>query len=511
MTKSARWAVLATISALTYGVLVLPVALWPMRDLRWDLLFFSLYCLMALGLAIDVAELSLALVWRPRRVALLDDAKAPAAAAIVMTICDDWDRSCLAQLGALVLAGHHVYVLDDSDQPMLPSVANGVTVVRRPSRDGAKGGNLNHWLRRFGSHYEYLVVLDADSVVSPESVQVLLRAAGHPENQAVGVFQAKIGSLLNERSSLFERLQSTGARPRARVHERVHSQLDVLLSFGHNQLIRMAALRAVGGFDEQLTSEDTVLSLQLASIGYRTVLVDTWTHEREPVNISRYVARTTRWARQTVELFTRDWRDTPTGLKLLLCRHLLSYLLPVVGTALLAASVWTGPASPREVLSFLKASLTWTEGYRFYSLTLWLLTSVFGLVTLLRVVIARSEGVSGRELALGFLLGTGPHAALLAPLAIAIASSLVGSRVRFVPTNHFHQHLIRSRLGLWLGTALPVGIICTGVVRHPGSLLVGFNFLWIALLAMAPLTLAILDRVRQPVRDPRPVDQERAS
>src|SRR5437868_9948271 len=112
------------------------------------------------------------------------------------------------------------------------------------------------------------------------------------------------------------KILATGARPRMRVMERVHGPLGLLLSFGHNQLIRLQPVREFGGFEETLTNEDTVLSLRLAAAGQRAALVDVWTTDTEPATVSAYIRRTLRWARQTVELVHYPWAGVPLRLKI---------------------------------------------------------------------------------------------------------------------------------------------------------------------------------------------------
>ena len=191
--------------------------------------------------------------------------------------------------GTARAAGHDIYVLDDSraPAPLSADIAAAVVHVRREGRHGAKGGNLNHWVNAFGDRYEQFVILDADSVMTADSIVSLMRAAAHPANRARAVFQTKTAPRLDSQSSLYARMSGLGARSRCRVFERVHARLGLVLSFGHNQLVRLSALKAVGGFDEELTAEDTVLSLRLAAIGYETALVNVWTLEREPETLAR--------------------------------------------------------------------------------------------------------------------------------------------------------------------------------------------------------------------------------
>ena len=162
------------------------------------------------------------------------------------------------------------------------------------------------------------MLLDADSVVSVDALTHMIAASEHQANSDVAVFQAKVKSN-DHHTSVFAKALGVGTLPRAWVLERVHSRLGMLLSFGHNQLLRVSALQEVGGFDEHLAAEDTALSFSLASLGWRIGMVNVWTEDREPQSIATFNRRTLRWAAQTVQLFRNDWVDAPVRLKLLLC------------------------------------------------------------------------------------------------------------------------------------------------------------------------------------------------
>ena len=321
------------------AVLVAPLAFWPPPLAVGPVIAHWSYACLSVGLAAELTETLLALVWP--RVALPAANGAPPrhTTAIVMTVCDDWTGRCFSALEPLADAGYAVFVLDDSTQPatLPPGLIGKIEVLRRESRRGAKGGNLNHWLRRCGPQFVYAIVLDADSIIPVETVDALLATAEHPANGDVAIVQSKIDVEV-EAPSTFARAVGAAARPRARILERVHARLGVLLSSGHNELLRLAPVFSIGGFDERLTNEDTVLSLHLAARGWRTVLADVWSYNAEPDTTAAYNRRTVRWARQTLELFQHDWYEVPLRLKLLLCRHLMMFVLPILGTWLLGLS-----------------------------------------------------------------------------------------------------------------------------------------------------------------------------
>jgi cellulose synthase/poly-beta-1,6-N-acetylglucosamine synthase-like glycosyltransferase len=479
-----------------YLALAVPFAWWP-HTLSWTVsLAVGIYSFVAAGLAVELAEALLALTWKPTHLPQVPSATDRQRAAVVMTVRDDTDTFHLVALGPLALAGYRVFVLDDSRVPLeLPAALRGlVTLVRRGSRRGAKAGNLNHWLGHFGCSFEYCILLDADSLVTPTGADELIRAADHPENAPVAVFQSKILPHTVGQPTWLQRILGVGGSIRARIHARVHARLGVLLSFGHNQLLRLSVVRALEGFDEERTAEDTVFSLRLAALGHRIGLVDTWTYDTDPASIEGYVRRTTRWARQTVELFRDDWGCVPLRLKLTLCWHLLSYALPAMATLLLLVSIWSGPRDPWVVLGFSYRALCLADGFEFYGLAMWPGIGAVTLKVALHVVLARMEHVRLRAWAQSFVLGGAIQALLVMPLAVGMLASAIGRTTSFEPTNARPPAHARYRSSLSVAGALAIfGSASIGLAFRPGAMWVGFNWFWcIGLLAVPVIVVRAL-------------------
>lgn len=479
-----------------YAALTFPLALWPVAGLAAQAAH-GLFALLALALAADLTELVLVAAWRapvvPRAAGVSDRARA----AVLMTVCDDWTPACLEGLRPLAEAGYPVFLLDDSRAAaQLPASVRGCVVhVRRPGRAGAKAGNLNHWLRHHGGGHDHAVVLDADSAMSACAVDVLVRAAEHPANLDVALFQAAVAPAPGRRT-LFARALGCEARSRMAVLARVHAPLGLLLSLGHNHLLRLHAVRSVGGFDERVTAEDTTLSFALRASGWRLALVDVWSHDTDPPTVAAYHRRTVRWARQTVELCRLPWTAVPLRLKLLLCRHLLAYALLPAGVLLLAASLWTGPSSTGDAAAFLRAALAFAPGYGWYGAAIVWFSGVLMLRAVLRVALARRQGEAWRDLALHLAVRGAPNLTLAVPLAAWMAATALGRRVHFLPTNsrraeHRDRHAA-TVAARWLPAAALVSVLLAGALRHPGALLFGSNLLWLAGLVLSPLCHLLL-------------------
>lgn len=481
-----------------YAALVVPPALWPTDGAPVVLVSYGLYVLLALGLASHLAELVLVAVWRPQPLPRALGPPARRRTAVLMTVCDDWMPAALEGLGPLAAAGYDVYLLDDSRDPVeVPaSIAGQVTHVRRPGRTGAKAGNVNHWLWRFGGRYDHAILLDADSFMHPAAADALASSAAHPANRCVALFQSKVAPAPASHA-LFAEVLRGQARPRMAVLERVHAPLGLLLSFGHNQLLRLEALRSLGGLDEELAAEDTALSLELRARGWTLALVDVWSHDTEPATVATHNRRTIRWARQTVQLCGRSWTAVPLRLKLLLCRHLMAYAFLPAGSFLVGVSLWTGPRRADDAVRFMYAALAMQPGYAPYGAALLVMAAVYTLLFTLRIRLARREGATWRALALLALLGNAPYTTLVGPLAAAMVSTAAGRRLRFIPTNE--RQAVQADSSPWSGamrwavSAALLGSLAAGAAARPGSLLVGFNLIWLGLLALSPLSALVVN------------------
>ncbi len=461
------------------------------------LVMYCLYLVLTLCIAFDLTEIILSITWVAPPVLRAEGPPPRKTTAVLMVICDDSIEDCLRALLPLADAGYGVFVLDDSEVEIdLPcEVSKAVTHIRRDRRAGAKAGNLNNWLVQFGAVYEHAIILDSDSQMSVSCADALLASAIHPANAHVALFQSKTCSRTVE--SLFGAAMGSAARPRMRILERVHARLGILLSAGHNVLVRLEPLRKLGGFDQTMTAEDTVLSLDFASREWGISLVDAWSEDADPSTIAGYNRRTIRWARQTVELFRCPWSATPYRLKLLLVRHLLNYLFPIFGTVMILLSIWFGPSRLNETFALIVSALHFKVDFEALGLAVWTSILMTGLLLLLRVYLGIAEGVGMRRLILGILFSGANYSTLVVPLARGILTSALGKKVVFLPTNSrtkMGRYSLLFRYEGLLSSFCLSAILVTGVVIHPASGLVGLTGVWLCCFLLSPLSLRLAEQ-----------------
>jgi len=179
--------------------------------------------------------------------------------AIVMPICEEPVERVFAGLGAIhrsleragALERFHFFVLSDSADPSAAvkeeeawfdwcRAVGGFGRIfyrRRKVRLERKSGNVADFCRRWGRRYRYMVMLDADSLMTGETVVRLVELMErHP---GVGMIQTAPAAV--NRSSLFARVQQFASRVygpmfAAGLH---YWQLGDGQYWGHNTIIRV--------------------------------------------------------------------------------------------------------------------------------------------------------------------------------------------------------------------------------------------------------------------------------
>jgi len=181
---------------------------------------------------------------------------------------------------------------------------------RRSANTGKKAGNVADWCRRWGANYEYMLVLDADSLMTGESVAKL--AAIIEKNPDFGLVQTVPVSI--GRNTLFARLQQFAGRLYGPM-------LATGLSFwhrgvsnfwGHNAIIRTRAFIESAGlpmlpgkppFGGPILSHDFVEAALLNRAGWRVCMVPdlVGSYEEIPPSLIDFAMRDRRWAQGNLQ------------------------------------------------------------------------------------------------------------------------------------------------------------------------------------------------------------------
>jgi membrane glycosyltransferase len=338
-----RNVLLALVAAMVTGALALRIDSGPfLADAWWwasTVLMTLLFAWVGIGCA--TAVMGAWSLWRgdPYAPKLKDVRGAihpSARTAIVMPICNEdiaevfagLRATCesLAATGALKL--FDVFVLSDTKDPalqqaelraferlraMLGADGDGGTRLYyrwRKRRTKRKSGNVADFCRRWGRAYRYMVVLDADSTMSGDTLVSLVRLMEqHPR---AGIIQT-LPQVANP-GTLHARAQHFAGRVTGRLFALGMAwwQLGDAHYWGHNAILRvepfmrhcgLAKLPGRGGLAGEILSHDFVEAALMGRQGYEVWLVPdlggSW--EQSPANLLDELQRDRRWCQGNLQ------------------------------------------------------------------------------------------------------------------------------------------------------------------------------------------------------------------
>ncbi|SDO04004.1 membrane glycosyltransferase [Rhodoferax sp. OV413] len=260
---------------------------------------------------------------------------ADARTAVIMPICNEDVTTVFAGLRAtcesLVASGAErlfdVFVLSDSNDPALRAAeltawqdlrdqlqAGGSTIRVhyrwRQHRTRRKAGNVADFCRRWGRGYRYMVVMDADSVMSGDTLVTLARLMeAHPR---AGILQTAPRACGH--ATLHARAQQFGSRVTGRLFTAGMQfwQLGEAHYWGHNAIIRiapfmehcaLATLPGKGALAGEILSHDFVEAALMRRAGYEVWLVNDLdgSYEQQPPHLLAELQRDRRWCQGNLQ------------------------------------------------------------------------------------------------------------------------------------------------------------------------------------------------------------------
>ena len=301
--------------------------------------------------------------------------------AVVMPICNEHVGRVFAGLRATYesvaatgdAAHFDFFVLSDSSDP------DTLTAERRAWHDlcaagGAgrifyrwrrhhikrKSGNIADFCRRWGSQYRYMIVLDADSVMSGRCLGTLVRLM--EANPNAGIIQTVPHA--TGRETLYARVQQFAGRVYGPLFTAgLHFwQLDEAPYWGHNAIIRVAPfmrhcalgrLRGRGPFCGEILSHDFVEAALIRRAGW-----DVWmahdlpgSYEEVPPNLLDELRRDRRWCLgNLINSRVFLWRGLTTAHRAVFATGIMTYvsaplwlLSLTLSTALVVLETVIGP------------------------------------------------------------------------------------------------------------------------------------------------------------------------
>ena len=298
-------------------------------------LFVLLFAWVAMSFASAVAGFISVVFGRGRKLGIDPDAPLPVLAsrtALLMPTYNEDPRRLLAGLQAIYesvaatgqLDRFDFFVLSDTTRPAIglaeereyealcDRVAGRGRIFyrRRADNTGRKAGNIADWVRRFGGHYPQMLILDADSLMSGDSIVRLV--AGMEANADVGLIQS-LPAVVNGHT-LFARMQQFGGRVYGPIIAYGVAWWHGAESnyWGHNAVIRTrafadhAGLPALPGrkpFGGHVLSHDFVEAALMRRAGWATHMVPylQGSYEEGPPTLTDLLIRDRRWCQGNLQ------------------------------------------------------------------------------------------------------------------------------------------------------------------------------------------------------------------
>ena len=248
--------------------------------------------------------------------------------AVLLPICNESPHAVFAAVGVMAraiaehgLQGVGIHVLSDTQDPALAAAEaaaaarlwdSGVSATyrRRSANHGRKAGNIADFCRERGADYDYMLVLDADSLMGAATIATLVGLMD--ANPCAGIIQTvpyPVG-----RETLFARIQQFAARlysPLLVEGLAFWQQADANY-WGHNAIIRIAPFMAhctlpvLPGrepFGGEILCHDVVEAGLMRRAGWEVWVVPGLggSYEALPANIVDYAQRERRWCQGNLQ------------------------------------------------------------------------------------------------------------------------------------------------------------------------------------------------------------------
>ncbi len=216
------------------------------------------------------------------------------------------------------------YLLSDSNDPEIAAAeetawrglvarlgdADRLFYRRRTSNEGKKPGNIAEFCKRWGAYYDYMIVLDADSLMTGHALTSLVRAmqanpdAGLIQTVPIPIRQETVfGRFVQFAGALYNPLLAAGLS---------FWQTDTANYWGHNAILRVRAFMDTCGLPKlpgkpplggEILSHDFVEAAFLRRGGWHVYLFPELggSYEEVPPNILDFAKRDRRWTQGNLQ------------------------------------------------------------------------------------------------------------------------------------------------------------------------------------------------------------------
>lgn len=357
-----------------------------------------------------------------------------------------------------------------------------LTYRRRDRNDGFKAGNIRDFCERWGDGYEFMLPLDADSLMSGDAILRLVRVMQrYPK---LGILQSLVVGLPAE--SFFTRAFQFGMRQGMRCYTLGGAwwQGDCGPYWGHNALIRVAPFTSecdlpilpgpppLGG---HILSHDQVEAVLMRRAGYevRVLPVEGGSWEENPPGLPDFIKRDLRWCQGNMQY----WRLlSMPGLKSMSRIQLSLAIQMYLGAPAWVAMILFGAAE--TLVPSSGGSYPLDLGLGFFALTL-AMTFTPKLTGVLDILVTPSErrAYGGAFRVIAGALTEFVFSTLLGP-AVNVAESIFmlgllrGHRIIWEAQKRSGSAVswAEAARGLWPQTLFGIGLLALFAIAAPGVL-----------------------------------------
>ncbi len=389
---------------------------------------------------------------------------------------------------------------------------DGRIFYRKRRRNAAyKSGNIADFCRRWGGRYDYMIVLDADSLMTAETFITLVHLMN--DNPQVGLIQ--VPPTIVNAETLFGRLQQFASRlygPVFTAGTALWHQGDGNY-WGHNAIIRVAAFTAHCGlpdlpgrkpFGGHIMSHDFVEAALLRRAGWQVWMVP-WlggSYEETPPTLIDHAKRDRRWCQGNLQhIRVLPARGLHPISRLHLFTGIMSYLASPLWLTFLATGIaffaWKMAHPPVYFPPYLTLFPLWPKfdasvaiGLSILVLGMLLLPRVLGVAFALAST-RRRIGYGGALRLTGSFLFELTLSALMAPILMLLQSGFVinilaGCSAAWRTQRRDGEAIGWTEAGVRLGLQSLLGITLTILVAYAAP-----ELMWWLVPLLAGLALAV--------------------
>ncbi len=225
---------------------------------------------------------------------------------------------------------HETWVLDDGDRPAIARLAAELDArcLARSDRTDAKAGNLNHGLSMIDA--DLVAIFDADHVATPD---FLTHTLGYFDDPRIALVQTpqdfyNLASFEHSRTAHNDGLNEQSLF--YRVIQAGKNRWQAAFWCGTNALVRVTALRSIGGLATETITEDIHTTIRLHRTGWHTVYHnEVLARGLAAGSATPYLAQRRRWGTGAMQVLRSS--DNPLRVPGLSPAQRLAYMFTLFG------------------------------------------------------------------------------------------------------------------------------------------------------------------------------------